>query len=1553
MVSNSTVETNRIMCSKTSDNQPTLDKTVPQCHAITCPANASALNPENGQAVCTHSNHKYDSACITQCNSGYSLSSSQLFTFCQFDKQWSSALPNCKDSESPEMSNCPSTIFAYTDRNSQFTVVNWLEPTATDNSGSVDVSRTKGPAPGSTFPLGLTEIKYQAKDDEGNVSPECVFFVNVEDIRCDPPLIVDKYLFYQCPDGYTFGSTCQLNCMGSFPLIGNDTITCERNESYTPPRGYWNMDDVEPFCQKNPCDKLPPPENGAIICDTWLFGMQCQMQCSDKYDIPYGAVGSNGVPFTGRFTCSESKGEYTPSNTVPGCTQLRRPGMTTLIGEFFYYTGDCNDPTVLDEIKHNFINQMQLLEAQGWNGVCPSQIDCNVNNTEVTCGPVNGKKKRDVFNILRGKRSTHEIRVEVTMTTTWYDFNSTGATTFYFLEDVQKNMFNVIKSVASSGDLTVGGMVPDTNSFAIGWSDPNCPEGSIVRWSTLTCVPCAPGTYLDKSDPINPTCRNCPVATFKDNDVDTSCTPCPTGTSTLTTGSENTTDCLRKCKPGEYSTTGLEPCHLCPQSTYQNVENSTTCIECPAGHATTYPGSTTSSNCSYFDIVLSTANSVVLFENPSSDQSTAFSLMTWIFPSLTKTNFSLFQVDSATVSINVHYTDKLVVNINSNIVDVGVTFSPNLWSHLAARVNSVTSSMDIFVNGVPVFQTSISGYVVVGTSIIDNTSKLSLGLYEDSKTGYSLSGYQIEFTALSDTDIVNIANKSCQITRTQAQITMDDLKNITNVFGNKITLQSPSLCDNIDQCIPNPCNGHRCQDKANGYKCLCSSGYHGENCQNQPDYCRYNPCKNGGVCATTEFNFTCTCQDGYRGGICEIETVNGGWSAWGSYSECSASCGGGHKSRSRLCNSPVPDPDGIPCNSTESNETIECNTDACPSCPSIKRGFGNVLNCTDTTDSHRLCTVRCRNDLTFMSGNLPLSVYICGRNTSYVWNDDPPSCGRIFSPSRISIVSTARYRTSIPCVSASTAAANLKSSMEHNLQCSMNRTCSVDVNVPGCLASGRRRRRSTTSDTQTITLSYNLTAGDNLDLQVFYESNTVSQNLQDLLLGVSELEASASQINSSHSILLFELNGVQYTSEAVSTEAIVECSTGQGRQEAFCIVCPPGTHAQSNSCSLCPSGSYQDEDGQTSCKPCPEGLTSPTEGSQNISDCSVLAESTSATSLTSTTTDSPLTTLRETTTPSKTTTLTSMHSPLSTTFATATTSPSTEISSTTMIFLPTSATTSLILTTTPSQSTTMSSTTTHSPSKTTPSSSTTSTTTPSPSTTPSTTPSSSTPTTTPYASTTSTTTSSPSTTTPSSTTSTTTSSPSTTTPSSSTTSTTTSSSTTTPSPSTTPTTTPYASTSTTTSYASTMTPSPSTTTPSSTTVSVSTTTLSATNLLSLSRTPVTSISSNMPDTTLESTYAPTKTINSKRTFQEDERTTALAVIITCTIIVIVVSTSALSILVYKKWQRARHRMNPNLVGSWVSLNMVKPQRLGMPSKPIFNKKLPFSDQENWLSKPEI
>lgn len=53
-----------------------------------------------------------------------------------------------------------------------------------------------------------------------------------------------------------------------------------------------------------------------------------------------------------------------------------------------------------------------------------------------------------------------------------------------------------------------------------------------------------------------------------------------------------------KCNPGEFSKTGLEPCHLCPKSFYQSNKKSTACISCSFGKTTTYPGATNSFNCS-------------------------------------------------------------------------------------------------------------------------------------------------------------------------------------------------------------------------------------------------------------------------------------------------------------------------------------------------------------------------------------------------------------------------------------------------------------------------------------------------------------------------------------------------------------------------------------------------------------------------------------------------------------------------------------------------------------------------------------------------------------------------------------------------------------------------------------------------------------------------------------------------------------------------------------------------------------------------------------------
>lgn len=90
------------------------------------------------------------------------------------------------------------------------------------------------------------------------------------------------------------------------------------------------------------------------------------------------------------------------------------------------------------------------------------------------------------------------------------------------------------------------------------------------------------------------------------------------------------------------------------------------------------------------------------------------------------------------------------------------------------------------------------------------------------------------------------------------------------VIASNITI-SFSYLTGINQCQPNPCNGHPCVDMVNAYKCQCQDGYTGEMCQNPPDYCRDNPCENNGTCSNLGRKFICSCPTGYKGNQCQVQ----------------------------------------------------------------------------------------------------------------------------------------------------------------------------------------------------------------------------------------------------------------------------------------------------------------------------------------------------------------------------------------------------------------------------------------------------------------------------------------------------------------------------------------------------------------------------------------------------------------------------------------------------------------------------------------------------------
>ncbi|KAI8520133.1 hypothetical protein Bbelb_033900 [Branchiostoma belcheri] len=85
----------------------------------------------------------------------------------------------------------------------------------------------------------------------------------------------------------------------------------------------------------------------------------------------------------------------------------------------------------------------------------------------------------------------------------------------------------------------------------------------------------------------------------------------------------------------------------------------------------------------------------------------------------------------------------------------------------------------------------------------------------------------------------------------------------------------------INECTTSPCQHGRCENYPGGYRCTCSPGWTGKNCQQDINECIRNPCQHGS-CVNKDGGYDCNCLEGWTGTNCQQQArpCQSGWSEY-------------------------------------------------------------------------------------------------------------------------------------------------------------------------------------------------------------------------------------------------------------------------------------------------------------------------------------------------------------------------------------------------------------------------------------------------------------------------------------------------------------------------------------------------------------------------------------------------------------------------------------------------------------------------------------------------
>lgn len=494
------------------------------CKMVKCPAIAPPYQGRIVPSSCTSvSGVYYKTQCLFMCNdtAGYRLEGARNVS-CLESGSWSAKINKtiCRDIQPPSI-QCPSDMEMPTETGQSYRIVIWKVPVPSDNSKEQPI--LSGFLPPRKLNVGRNYINYSATDSSG-LKSICIFLINVKDLESPQISSCPKDIYITSAKKWTqvFLPTVVItDNVGVYKFMtsrpnGSDFTWGKHNITYTALDAAGNSATCEfrVVITDHGCPELRSPLNGAKACDLWMdAGKMCTLHCNNGYDF------ARTPPSF--YMCGIATRKWLPNDEVPDCSKTRQA--KTLLNIQLYYLSEHCSEDIYSEVESNFI--ALYVNFLGPLIGCGSVEECEIGRVHVECGDQTGILRRRDLEEQR-KESQVSLKVRFSLKVPLPSNTSVEAVN-ETVEEISKGILRVFND--TNLNMNVSGIVLeyDTSKLPqLRFERLLCDEGQVLKGTR--CVNCPVGYFFNITD-----CEACPVDQYQDEEAQSFCFDCPTGTSTF------------------------------------------------------------------------------------------------------------------------------------------------------------------------------------------------------------------------------------------------------------------------------------------------------------------------------------------------------------------------------------------------------------------------------------------------------------------------------------------------------------------------------------------------------------------------------------------------------------------------------------------------------------------------------------------------------------------------------------------------------------------------------------------------------------------------------------------------------------------------------------------------------------------------------------------------------------------------------------------------------------------------------------------------------------